>query len=652
MSSNFQERIKNLSAKQKALLAKQIGAQNGINKNERADDNKNLIAFFVADKPLDKADLRESLKEKLPDYMIPSNFVQLDEFPKLPNGKLDANSLKFEEETPFSESSFDAPKTETEKQLAKIWEEVLSFKPIGLNDNFFEIGGDSILSIQIVAKARKVGIVLAPNQLFEHQTISELACFAKAKTEDKKEETVTGDVPLLPIQQWFFEEHKNAPHHWNQAIIFDVPENLDTNILQKSIEHLIRHHDALRLNFVKDNENWNASISDGKNVEAFAKIDLSSFSADEIEKAIEEKSFEFQSKFSLSDSTLFQAMFFVCGERMSDKLLLFAHHLVVDDISWRILFEDLETIYQQLSEGKTVSLSSKTASYKKWGEHLIKISKSDELKREFEFWKSQTVNFDAFPTDFEKKLPILVESIKIIDSELDLEATENLLKKSRDTYNTKTEEILVTALMLALDRWAGIKNFCLGLEKHGREEKESDLDLSNTVGWFTTYFPVSLKLEDASDLKSSIISTKEKLRSVPNKGLGYGVLRYLKQENSLSQKPLVMFNYLGNQKPLESKILGKGEFTHQGTHSPKTERYNLLGINAFVKNGKLYTIFNYSETLYKSNTIENLVEHFESELLKLIEHCSIGEQSEYTPSDFPEADLNQDDLDSLLSQIG
>src|SRR5215203_385185 len=222
--SDFQERIKHLSAPQKLLLARRISAENRTKTSGQSGSNQSIVAYLVADEPIKTNDLRESLKNKLPEYMIPSKFVQLDELPRLPNGKIDVNSLKLpvEEESSFSKKGVSAKKTEVEIQLVEIWEEVLGFHPIEVHDNFFEIGGDSILSVQIVAKARQKGIFLAPNQIFEHQTISELALFANTENNNISEETIVRDVPLLPtIQHWFFEEHQNTSDHCNQAIIFD-----------------------------------------------------------------------------------------------------------------------------------------------------------------------------------------------------------------------------------------------------------------------------------------------------------------------------------------------------------------------------------------------------------------------------------------------
>ena len=650
MTNDFQERINRLSRQQMLLLARQISADNTRTTNGQDNSTQSIAAYLVADEPIETDDLRQGLKDKLPEYMIPTKFVQLNELPRLPNGKVDLNSLKLpvEEESSFPKTDVSAPTTEVEIQLVEIWEEVLGFRPISVHDNFFEIGGDSILSIQIVAKARKKEIFLAPNQIFEHQTISELALFAKSENQNTGEDTVVGNVPLLPIQHWFFEEHKNAPHYWNQAIMFDVPENLKSDILKRAIQYLITYHDALRLRFEKTGGSWNAHLAGNTEADGFTSIDLNCSSTVEMDSTIETKSIESQTNQDLSKSGLFQTLFFKCANGNQHKMLLIAHHLLVDNISWQILVSDLESIYVKLSRDEEVALFSKTTSYNKWGNHLIELSKSGEFDDELDFWKEQNSS-GKIPIDIDSRLPIVEKSIKTLVLKIDPAATENLLRNSNEAYHTKTEELLIAALMLGFEKWAGIRSLCLGLERHGRNYPT--MDLSNTVGWFTTYFPVLLKIEDATNLKASIITIKEKLRSIPNEGLGYGVLRYLKKLDGLPQRPEVIFNFLGTQKPFDSNILGKGKFVSKGVRSADSERYHLLEINAFIEDGRLNSVFSFSEKFHKEETIKNFIKLFEIELLNLIEHCSNRETGEYSPSDFPEAELNQDDLDSLLNQI-
>ncbi|NNE99540.1 MAG: hypothetical protein HKN25_11025 [Pyrinomonadaceae bacterium] len=646
---NLVERIERLNANQKALLVKRIGADSLLKTAEKKNDV--LVAYYTTENDsLTKEEIVESLKDKLPDYMIPAQFVRLPEFPKLTNGKIDTQSLRVPRVAKSTAAKKSLPivsENEIEIKLTKIWEDVLSIKPIQSDDNFFEIGGDSILSIRIVAKARNEGILLAPNQLFENQTISELAQNLKLETVQEEEEKAYGNVPLLPIQHWFFEEHRNAPHHWNQAVLFNSNRALDTEVLQKSVEQLVDHHEALRLNFSSYGETQIASISERESGVAIESFDFTGVEPKEINKSVRSKSIEMQSNLDLAKSNLFKLAYFDCGDNGA-RLLIFAHHLIVDNVSFRILFEDLEKFYRQIVSGEEVSLPRKTVSYKKWGEHLLEKSGSNQIVEELDFWKLQTVDSGDFPTDKERDLPYLVESAEVIKSVIDTETTVELLRNSNRAYNTKSEELLIAAFSAALQKWKGVQNYCLGLENHGRG---GQVDLSSTVGWFTTFFPIVLDIKDSQDVKSNIVYIKETLRNVPNRGLNYGILRYMKKEIGLKQNPAVLFNYMGERSSFDSEVFGSGDFINEGAYAPDTERYNLIGINAFHKDGQLESYFDFSRDLYDQETINNLVGHFEEEIQRIVEHCSFQEKTEYTPSDFSEADLDQKDLDNLLSQI-
>jgi aryl carrier-like protein len=412
-NSDFKKRIDNLSPGQRKLLAGQIGAPKG-----RPGDyqGRRIVAYVVGEANMSPAGLRNHLKDRLPDYMVPAAFVILDEMPRLPNGKLDLNALPAPSEIAAApESSYVAPRTPVEQQLAEIWEEVLNFQPVGIHDNFFEIGGDSILSIQIVSKARKVGLSLGPNQLFEHQTIAELALFVQPeKEQSSKDEPVTGPLPLTPIQHWFFEEYRAAPHHWNQGITFNVSPQVNAGMVKQAIQQLIRSHDALRLQFAPVGKSWEAVILEPEKMDCFQHIDLSSLSLPEQDRLIQEKSDSLQAAFRFSEGSLFHCVFFTCEPAQRNQLLLAAHHLLVDAVSWQILVEDLNTALTQLSRGEKISLPAKTNSYKSWSEHLAALAQAGKFREEYGFWQAQTSNAQSFPADFEIKLPVPEESIETL----------------------------------------------------------------------------------------------------------------------------------------------------------------------------------------------------------------------------------------------
>ena len=655
-TKEIKERIEQLSSKQKALLAHHIQARHLHGEASNGHTTERLVAYVIDDGHPDSADFRNYLKELLPEYMVPQAFVQLEAFPRLPNGKINTRALPDPSEyPPAADTTFIAPRTTTEQQLAAIWREVLNFEPVGIHDNFFEIGGDSILSIQIIAKASKAGITLKPNALFEHQTIAELALSAETSAgKPVSSEIITGEVPLLPIQHWFFEEHQQAPHYWNQGLIFKNTKDLIPALLEEAIQHLRQQHDSLRLTFTKDAGRWKAHITAPDRQKAFQKFDLSTLPIAEQEIQIKEKTKTIQEERHLSEGPLFQGIYFDCGSRQPGQLLLIAHHLLVDAISWAILVEDLKTIYTHLREETNIKMPSKTTSYKDWGLHLRRLANDSEVMATYDFWERQIRGASSLPLDFETELPVTEACGASINFVLDINTTQRLRSKALTTYNTRMDEFLLAVLTRVTCEWTGANGVCFGLERHGRETLNTGMDLSNTIGWFTSYFPVTLTYNRNENAGTTLKSVKEQLRQIPSGGMDYGILRYLYQGNKKlnpNYHPPVIFNYLGNLAPLTAGVMGTAEELSENTRHPQSEQYHLLEINAFIREGQLNLRWGYHKQLHLPDTINSLIQDFEKTLLAFIDHCSDPEAGGFTPSDFPEAGLNQDDLDNLLGEI-
>ena len=650
------ERINKLSTKQLRLLARQVNGHIAEKDQNPVGEQQRLAAYIVGNKNLDTAHLIYYLKNKLPDYMVPANVVRLDEIPRLPNGKIDVNNLPAIDYSPtWKGSEFVAPSTSIEKQLAAIWEQVLNFEPVGIHDNFFEIGGDSILSIQVVARARNAGVQLAANQLFEHQTIAELALFAKEKQEEKsaERELYVGPVSLLPIQHWFFEEHIKAPHHWNQTLLLEMPDFFNNQLCQQAVQYLIHRHEALRLCFSKNNNEWGAFILAPEKIKAYQLFDLSNSPETASGKFIFEISDKINAGFKLEDGSLFQAVYLENENAKNNQLLLVAHHLVVDNVSWQLILNDLKTIVEQLKAGNTISLPTIHSTYKTWTDFLMDFSKFEKIIAEEEFWKTQGQEPTKLPTDFEVNLPVDEASISIVNIELNKAISNELLNEAHAAYNTRTDELLIAALLKTINEWADEYKICLGLERYGRKPFNKKMDPSEIVGWMTSYFPVLFSIEYSNEIGLLIKSVKEQLRQVPNGGVGYGMLRYLNKnnENSFSQKPSIIFNYLGNKNTENSRIFENVEFLNTGTRSPLSERHHALEINAVVSDNQLQMNWGFSKKLHKEETMQALIEEFENNLRDIIDHCKDPSAGGYTPSDFSEAGLNQDDLDHLLANL-
>ncbi|QLE40070.1 amino acid adenylation domain-containing protein [Nostoc sp. C052] len=636
---------------------------------------KRLVAYVVPKSQLTTDELRHFLKQKLPNYMVPSAFVLLKALPMTLNQKVDYRVLPAPEISRSAEPNFVALQTPTEERLAAIWAEILRLKQVGIHDNFFELGGDSILSIQVISRANQAGIQIAPKQLFQYQTIAELAAVAGITRQVKAEQgLVTGKVALTPIQHWFFEQKLSEPDYFNQSVLLKVSPDLQPELLQQVVQQLLVHHDALRSRFARlplgesqfqqEEENWQQFNAPTQESIPFSVIDLSHLSAEGQQTAIKTADAELQASLNLSTGAMAtpaagiaRVALFQLGNNQPGRLLFIIHHLVVDGISWRILLEDLATGYQQISCGEAIKLPPKTTSWQYWSDRLTEYAQSSD---ELNYWLSESsLKVTALPVDYPSdKENNTLASTDSVSLSLTEEHTRALLQDVPSAYNTQINDVLLTALVQSFAQWTGQPSLLLDLEGHGREDLFEDVDLSRTVGWFTTLFPVHLQLEEIDHPGEALKLIKEQLRRIPNRGIGYGVLRYLQQDES-TRKQLqalpqaeVSFNYLGqfDQVLKASDVLGLVE-EFKAEQSLLNQRSHLLGVGGFIHAGRLEMIWNYSNKIHKRDTIESLAFGFMEKLRSLITHCQSVDAIGYTPSDFSAAKLSQKQLDKFLAKI-
>ena len=609
-------------------------------------------------------DLRRALQEQLPAYMVPSVFVVVDDFPLTGNGKLDRRALPPSDAAAHrGEADLVAPRTDVERILAEIWAQVLGLDRVGVTDNFFELGGDSILSIQIVSRAGQAGLSLSPRQLFLHQTIEELAAVAAPSARQQEAQAAGGEAPLTPIQRWFFESGQPEPHHFNQAILLETVPGLDGDLLRRAILHLPEHHASLRLRFSPADASWQQAYADDGRSVKFTAIDWASLTPDRRHATLNEAAARLQSSLHLSDGPLMQAAYFRGAEGEPGRLLLLAHHLLVDGISWRIILEDLELAYEQLKQGKAIALPPATASYKSWGQHLKDYACSGKARAELEFWKDVCdgparrlpVAHVRGNGAAESNTPTVAYAVQ-----LSPELTGSLLHDVPPVYRTGINDILLTALLLAIGDWTGDPLLLLDLEGHGRENLFPELDISRSVGWFTTIFPVRLRLPHGASPGEAIKSVKEQLRQTPGQGIGYGVLRHLLSDDASigaalrqGQQPEVAFNYLGQL----DGVLATSRYFRPASEpsgppcSPQYQPRHALEINASIISGRLLVEWSYAATRFEAKTIEQLGANYLARLQGLIEHCLDPEAGGFTPSDFAGARVGREKLDRLLSRL-
>jgi len=627
---------------------------------EDVPGDRRLVAYAVAEPGQRPAtsELRAFLEHRLPAPMVPSAFVLLEALPLTAHGKVDRRALPAPGlARPELAQSYASPRTSAEKVLAAIWSQVLRLESVGVHDNFFHLGGDSILSLQIVSRAHQAGLQITVKQMFEHQTVAELAAVAGLpRTAEAQQEPVTGEVPLTPVQRWFFEQDLPDPHHYNQAVLLEVHRRLDPCHLSGAVAQLLRHHDALRLRFEREGSTWRQSVAAPGEEEPLAWLDLTGLPEASRVEALLRGITDLQASLDLSRGPLLRVALFQLAPGGPDRLLLAIHHLAVDGVSWRILLEDLETAYGQIERGGPPELPAKTCSFKLWAETLLQHASSEEVRCELPYWTAVVGSrAPRLPVDMPGGRSTAA-SIRSVGVTLSQEVTRALLQEVPQVYRTRINDALLTALAQAFAEWTGETTLLVDLEGHGREL--SGLDSSRTVGWFTSISPVLLILEDPYAPGEALMSIKEQLRAIPAQGIGYGLLRHISEEPGAGARlepelpPQVVFNYLGQ---LETAS-GTGPF-QVAPESPgplrslrQPSRY-LLEISGAVVEGRLQMGFSYSENVYRRSTIEALADGFASALRSLTEHCRTPEAGGVTPSDFPLAGLSRDQLSRAIAQV-
>ncbi|TBU87893.1 non-ribosomal peptide synthase/polyketide synthase [Phytopseudomonas dryadis] len=617
-----------------------------------AVDGKQLVGYVVLADETDgwRETLAAHLAPSLPEYMVPTQWIDLAQMPLSPNGKLDRKALP-RPDASTAQNEYVAPQNELEQRIAEIWQDVLKREHVGRHDNFFELGGDSIVSIQVVSRARQAGIQFTPKDLFQHQTVRSLAAVAEVGSEVRIDQgAVIGEVLLTPVQHWFFEQDIARPQHWNQSLLLEPRKPLDAAQLEAAVARLIEQHDALRLRFEASGQGW-------KQVHAALPLEAPVWHrhAASVE-ALEGICDEAQRSLDLSQGPMLRVVL-VDMHDGSQRLLLAIHHLVVDGVSWRILLEDLQGLLRQAETGAAFALPAKTSSYQAWAERLQGYAGDSALADELDYWRQALADAPAdLPCDNPEGSLRNAQEQKVTLT-LDTESTRQLLQEAPGAYRTQVGDLLLTALARVVTRWSGAESALIQLEGHGREELFEGIDLTRTVGWFTSMFPV--RLTPQADLPGSIKMIKEQLRAVPGKGLGFGVLRYLgdagvQAELAALPQPRITFNYLGQF---------DGQFDHKALFVPAAESpgraqdeqtplANWLSIEGQVYSGELTLQWSFSQAMFAEATVQRLVEDYRQELAALIEHCREPGNSGLTPSDFPLANLDQGQLDDLPIAAG
>ncbi|MGE5343722.1 MAG: amino acid adenylation domain-containing protein [Candidatus Omnitrophota bacterium] len=633
--------------------------------NEDDFGNKNICAYIVTRRACTASELREYLSGELPDYMIPAYIINVEKFPVTANGKIDVKMLPKPQEIDAGNQSHGVPpRNPVEKTLVETWENVLGRNPIGIRENFFHLGGDSIKAIRILSQINSAGYKLEMKHLFQYPVIADLAPHVTRAKRVPDQSPITGIIPLTPIQTMFFHSFLNRHHdhhdhhynHFNQAVMFYSKNRLDKSILEKIFTTIQAHHDALRMTYQVHRETGKV-IQCGHGTDypfSFEETDIQDM--DHLQTEIN----RIQSSINLETGPLMKLGLFHLND--GDRLLIVIHHLAIDGVSWRILFEDIETLYGQYQRGNPPILPPKTDSFKRWSEQLSVHANTRTFLKEKTYWaelESQPISGTGIKKDVENS-ENLIRDTRDVSFDLTEEETERLLTKVNEAFNTEMNDILLTALGMGIRKTFGEKHkkhILIALEGHGREDMGGDLDISRTVGWFTGIYPVRFDMsyaDDTDDPSRQIKEIKETCRRIPRKGIGYGILRYLtddenKKEIDFRLKPPISFNYLGqfdaDIRQLSFVEIAKESVGH--TRNLDGHREYLIDVLGMIVNHRLTVTISYNETHFKSETAAALADTFQADLKKLIAFCGAKQNTEPTPSDFISAGSSMLLIESL-----
>ncbi|MBT1695435.1 amino acid adenylation domain-containing protein [Fulvivirgaceae bacterium PWU4] len=606
-------------------------------------NNKYLVAYYVADQEISFTELRNFLLSRLPDYMVPACFVHVQKMPLTANGKIDTKALP----VPVMKTGEALPTTGEERLLVEVWASVLGMENIGVTDNFFAAGGDSIKSIQICSRMRSLGYDVAVKDIFTHQTIQQLAPQLKTVAQYADQRPVTGPVPLTPVQQWFFDNRLKHTHHFNQAVMLRFEGGITEEVVHGIFEELQRHHDALRMVFTQSADEV---VQTNRDVDLPVSLQVIHLQQETgWHETLLEYAGALQRSIDLENGPLMKlALFHLANE---SRLLIVIHHLVIDGVSWRILFEDIESLYAQVKGNLPLSLPPKTDSFQSWSKALRSYVQGTAFQRASAYWHTVAGEAGAvitrdFPAGRNTRESEAVETISF-----SVDDTARLLGEVHRPFNTGITDILLTALMLAFREMYGNTRLWIELEGHGRHDVVRDVNISRTVGWFTSIYPVLLDA-GSGDWRAAIKQVKETLRKVPHGGIDYLLVKHAAGTSLQAfPAPQVSFNYLGQFDADMKNAAYTVSLDLTGNNiSDKETRFHDWEISGMLVDGRLALKIAYSHAQYTTGTMHAFADHYRRQLVSLIGCCSTYGATELTPSDVTYKDLPASTLETLQQQ--
>lgn len=609
-------------------------------------DNDFLVAYFTSDNEINNPGIKDILLKKLPEYMVPEFIIKLDVLPLLPNGKI---NKKYLGQLDVNKSSnYEKPTNPIEKDLCETFSEILGVEQTGINTSFFELGGDSIKAIRIVSKLREKGYSTSVKSIMQNKTVKKIALTLR-KIEDIQvlDEVVVGQLPLTPIQYEFFNSNLENLNHFNQSIVLKSKNKVDNDIFTKALKALVMHHDQLRAHYVNSKQYIRPGTE--KNLFSISDWKLEQQDFSKILLEIEAIGNVLQASLDIERGPLIKCA--VINSLKFNGVLLCIHHLLVDNVSWKIILEDLNSLYEGFLKGSDIKLPQKTLSYKRWSTDIETYFQSFERKTELDYWKQIQLEIDSNPFSHRDEKTSVESGIKESELIIGKELTSNLTKKAKQAYNLEVKDLLFTGLFRTIQQIDGNTTVSLNMESHGRAEILDGLSIDRTVGWFTTIYPVVLS-EVGKDMRLDIIRTKEMLRRVPNHGIGYGIAKKLNLISEDSSQPLITLNYFGEQ----TDTVNDDYFCPVDVSSGKQiDSKNMFGtpinINCEVINGQFEITTSYNSQVVSTAFIRELEQILEKQLNEVTAHCLSKKINEHTASDFNEMEWEIEDFEYCANHL-
>ena len=588
--------------------------------------------------------------------MIPTQWVFVHELPYTASGKVDRPKLlEILKDPPVFEfnKTLSAPEGSPMQQLHDIWCQVLGVASINEDDNFFELGGDSILAISVASRAKQAGIQISGTDLFKSPTLSGLTPSSFSTSSPNIDEmNPIGEFPLTPIHRYFVELDLQNPDFWHQNLLLEIPYSVSYDHIVDSITALHEAHPSLRLTM--DYHSGSARIASKIETETEVRL-LAVANQDEssLRATIEAEANFLGASISLNKPSLLKATLFEGTDNEPKKLLIVAHHLLVDAVSWQIIIQDLDTLLSPPFRIAETSLSPPTTSFRQWASQLKERVDDGAFKKDLAFWTNQPYPIgNPFKKDSSNQTCFIENEIDV--STITIEP--DLIKKIKERLRSETidfQSLLTSAFVFALVRTTRPPTHTIWMEGHGREDLVPGADLSRTLGWFTSLFPVVIESSTIAEIDETIREVKATLAEIPNRGVTYGLLRYLEDDDTrqtltaISGYPSIIFNYLGQTKIAEAEHKGIRTIDESvgRVRAPENTQKAILETNASLEGEQLVIHFNYNQTIITDEMMDQLIKSFEY----FVREWVTLDDTNSTPGQFATSGLDIDDLETLFN---